>query len=166
MAKSPLPARLLAAWARLLEARGNTAGARARAEAALQAEPGRCDILQFLADLSRRSGSLSDQDRFIPALLSCSDGVQSAAQLARDAGRLQQQQANSGGQQGAASQAPAASSIQAQAGAGMMSGAQGGQAQTDTDAGEQGGVGAGTGTTDGVGDPAGRLSTAGQVVET
>ena len=88
-----------------------------------------------------------------------------AAQLARDAGRLQQQQANSGGQQGAAGQAPAASSIQAQPGAGMMNGAQGGQAQTGTEAGEQGGVGAGTGTTDGVGDPAGRLSTAGQLVE-
>jgi hypothetical protein len=87
-----------------------------------------------------------------------------AAQLARDAGRLQQQQA-SGGAQGAQGQAPPASSIQAQPGAGMMSGAQGGQSGTGTEAGEQGGVGAGTGTTDGVGDPAGRLGTQGQLVE-
>lgn len=89
-----------------------------------------------------------------------------AAQLARDAGRLQQQQANSQGQTpGAAGQTPAASSIQAQQGAGQMNGATGGQSPTGTEAGEQGGVGAGTGTGEGVGDPSGRLDAAGQLVE-
>src|SRR6266508_1651148 len=89
-----------------------------------------------------------------------------AAQLAREAGRLQQQQANSGGQtQGTPGQTPAASTIQAQQGAGQMSGAQGGAAASGAEAGEQGGVGAGTGTADGVGDPAARLGSSGQLVE-
>jgi hypothetical protein len=90
-----------------------------------------------------------------------------AAQLARDAGRLQQQQqqGNNAGQGQGANQAPPASSIQAQQGAGEMSGAQGGMAPTGADAGEQGGVGAGTGTSEGVGDPASRLANSGQLVE-
>ena len=82
--KAPFPARLLAARARLLDARGNGAGARARAEAALKASPGRCDTLQLLADLSHRDGSLADQRRYAEALLPCPDGIGAAAQIARD----------------------------------------------------------------------------------
>src|SRR5207247_4085022 len=50
--KAPPSARMLVARARLLDARGNSAGARARAEEALRAVPGRCDTLQLLLDLS------------------------------------------------------------------------------------------------------------------
>jgi len=46
--------------ARLLEARGNVAGARARAEEALQKGPGRCDALQILLGLSRRDSAMED----------------------------------------------------------------------------------------------------------
>ncbi len=108
------------------------------------------NALRQLGDQVERSGQ-----RSVPA-----------AQLAREAGRLQQQQANSGGQtQGTPGQTPAASTIQAQQGAGQMSGAQGGAAASGAEAGEQGGVGAGTGTADGVGDPAARLGSSGQLVE-
>src|SRR5207253_3668697 len=86
--KTPLPARLLTARARLLEARGNGAGARAKAEAALKAALGRCDTLQLLADLSRRDGSLADQKRYAEALAPCPDGLGVAAQMARDRGEL------------------------------------------------------------------------------
>jgi hypothetical protein len=86
--KADLPPRLLAARARLLDARGNPAGARARAEAALTAGPGRCDTLQLLADVARRDGSVKDQQRFTEALLPCADGLSAAAQLARDRGDL------------------------------------------------------------------------------
>ena len=86
--KTPAPARLLTARARLLEARGNGAGARAKAEAALKAAPGRCDTLQLLADLSRRDGSLADQKRYAEALAPCPDGLGVAAQMARDRGEL------------------------------------------------------------------------------
>ncbi|MFN2549686.1 MAG: hypothetical protein ABR567_19865 [Myxococcales bacterium] len=86
--KLPLPARLLTARSRLLEARGNGAGARAKAEAALKAAPGRCDTLQLLNDLSRRDGSLADQKRYAEALVPCQDGVAIAAQMARDRGEL------------------------------------------------------------------------------
>src|SRR5206468_8296259 len=51
--RAPIPARVLVARARLLDARGNAAGARARAEEALRAAPGRCETLQLLVDLSR-----------------------------------------------------------------------------------------------------------------
>jgi hypothetical protein len=110
------------------------------------------NALRQLADQVERSGA-----RSLPA-----------AQLARDAGRLQQQQqrGSSGGQSpGTPGQAPASSSIRAQQGGDMTNGGPGGQSQTGTEAGEQGGVGAGTGTTDGVGDPSGRLATSGQKVE-
>lgn len=108
------------------------------------------NALRQLGDQVERSGQ-----RSVPA-----------AQLARDAGRLQQQQAKSGGQtQGTPGQTPAASTIQSQQGAGQMNGAQGGDADGGTDAGEQGGVGAGTGTSDGAGDPAARLGNSGQLVE-
>ena len=82
--KAPSPPRLLTARARLLDARGNPAGARLKAQAALQAGPGRCDTLQLLADLARRDGSLDDQKRWTEALLPCADGPTAAAQLARD----------------------------------------------------------------------------------
>src|SRR5205807_1288140 len=81
--KAPPSPRLLAARARLLDARGNSAGARARAEEALRAAPGRCDTLQLLLDLSRRGGSLSDQRAYAEGLVGCPDGVASAAQAAR-----------------------------------------------------------------------------------
>jgi len=110
------------------------------------------NALRQLGDQVERSGA-----RSLPA-----------AQLARDAGRLQQQQQQQqqgGGQPTSGpGQAPSASSIQAQQGTGM-NGAQGGQSPTGTEAGEQGGVGAGNGTAEGVGDPTGRLSTSGQLVE-
>jgi hypothetical protein len=86
--KAAPSARMLVARARLLEARGNSAGARARAEEALQAVPGRCDTLQLLLDLSRRGGSLSDQRKHGEALLGCADGVPAAAQVARTRGDL------------------------------------------------------------------------------
>ena len=87
-AKAPLPPRLLASRARLLEARGNPAGARLKAQAALQAGPGRCDTLQLLADLARRDGSPDDQKRRTEALIPCLDGLPAAALLARDRGDL------------------------------------------------------------------------------
>jgi tetratricopeptide (TPR) repeat protein len=86
--KAPPAPRLLAARARLLDARGNSAGARARAEEALRAAPGRCDTLQLLLDLSRRGGSLSDQRAYAEGLLGCPDGVATAAQAARSRGDL------------------------------------------------------------------------------
>ena len=86
--KAPLPPRLLAARARLLEARGNPAGARLKAQAALAAGPDRCDTIQLLADLSRRDGSLKDQKRWTYALVPCLDGLPAAAQQARDRGDL------------------------------------------------------------------------------
>ena len=86
--KAPPSPRLLAARARLLDARGNSAGARARAEEALRAAPGRCDTLQLLLDLSRRGGSLSDQRAYAEGLVGCPDGVASAAQAARSRGDL------------------------------------------------------------------------------
>ena len=86
--KMPAPPRLLAARARLLDARGNPAGARLKAQAALEAGPGRCDTLQLLADLARRDGSIEDQKRWTEALLPCLDGLSAAAQLARDRGDL------------------------------------------------------------------------------
>ncbi|HYY53420.1 MAG TPA: hypothetical protein VE755_11135, partial [Myxococcales bacterium] len=86
--KAAPSARMLVARARLLDARGNSAGARARAQEALQAVPGRCDTLQLLLDLSRRGGSLSDQGKYGEALLGCGDGATSAAQVARTRGDL------------------------------------------------------------------------------
>jgi hypothetical protein len=110
------------------------------------------NALRQLGDQVERSGA-----RSLPA-----------GQLARDAGRLQQQQqqASAGGQaSGTTGQAPASSGIQAQPGEAGANGAQGGQSPTGAGAGERGGPGAGTGTTEGVGDPSGRLATSGQMVE-
>ena len=86
--KAPPSPRVLAARARLLDARGNSAGARARAKEALQAAPGRCDTLQLLLDLSRRDGSFSDQREYAEGLVGCTDGLVSAAQAARSRGDL------------------------------------------------------------------------------
>jgi tetratricopeptide (TPR) repeat protein len=83
---APMPPRLLAARARLLEARGNTAKARAVTEAALAVAPGRCDLLQLAFDLARRDGALADQRRLADSLLSCADGLSTAAQFLRDHG--------------------------------------------------------------------------------
>jgi len=90
--------------------------------------------------------------------------TQSASQMARDVGRLQQQQSAGAGQGQAPSAGAPSSGVQAQQGVGM-NGAAGGQSPDGANAGEQGGVGAGSGSTDGVGDPSGRLSTSGQLVE-
>lgn len=86
--KAPLPARVLAARARLLEARGNAAGGRARAQEALQAAPGRCDTLQLLLDVSRRGGSLADQRKYAEEMLGCGEGLSIAAQASRSRGDL------------------------------------------------------------------------------
>ena len=82
------PWRLVNARARLLDARGNTAGARAKAEQALAAAPGRCDTLQLLNDLAHRGGSLADQQRWAEALLPCPDGIGALVQSLRDRGEL------------------------------------------------------------------------------
>jgi cellulose synthase operon protein C len=86
--KAPPSLRLLAARARLFDARGNSVAARARAEEALRAAPGRCDTLQLLLDLSRRDGSLSDQRAYAEGLVGCADGLGAAAQAARSRGDL------------------------------------------------------------------------------
>ena len=87
-AKAPASPRVLVARARLLEARGNVAGASARAGEALKAVPGRCDSLQVLLDLSRRGGPAADQRKYAEALVSCNDGLATAAQAARSRGDL------------------------------------------------------------------------------
>ncbi|HET6319488.1 MAG TPA: hypothetical protein VFG86_23770 [Chloroflexota bacterium] len=110
--------------------------------------------LRQLADQVERSGGRS----------------MSQSQMARDVGRLQQQQATAGSSQGQ-SQSPSGgapnSGVQAQQGAagGGVNSESGGQSQGGGSTGEQGGPGAGSGSTDGVGDPAGRLATSGQMVE-
>ncbi len=109
--------------------------------------------LRQLADQVERSGGRS----------------MSQSQMARDVGRLQQQQA-AGSSQGQA-QSPSGgapnSGVQAQQGAagGGVNGASGDQSQGGGSTGEQGGPGAGSGSTDGAGDPTGRLATSGQLVE-
>ena len=85
---APLPPRMLTARARLLDARGNTAGARAAMEAALKTAPGRCDSLQLLYELSRREGALAEQVRLAESLLTCNEGLSTLAQLLRDRGDL------------------------------------------------------------------------------
>jgi tetratricopeptide (TPR) repeat protein len=85
---APLPPRLLVARARLLDARGNPAKARALAEAALAGSPGRCDALQLAYELARRESALADQRRLAESLLSCVDGISTAAQFFRERGEL------------------------------------------------------------------------------
>lgn len=87
--KRPLPPRLLVARARLLDARGNPAGARQKAQEALEAAPGRCDALQLLAELSHRGGSLAERRRAAEAVLVCSDGIATLVQSLREHGELQ-----------------------------------------------------------------------------
>ena len=87
-AKQPIPARVLAARSRLLEARGNTSGARTRAEEALALVPARCDTLQLLLDLSRRGGSVADQRKLAEGVVGCGEGLAIAAQAARSRGDL------------------------------------------------------------------------------
>ncbi len=102
--------------------------------------------LQQLAEQVARSGARS----------------MSPSQLARDTGRLQQQQASSGAS-GASAQSNGMQAQQQQAaGTNGQLGGQSGQGQS---AGEQGGPGAGSGSVDGVGGPTGRLETSGQLVE-
>ena len=88
LAGTPLPWRLLAARARLLDARGNLAGARAKAGQALLAAPGRCDTLQLLHELAQRGGPLADRQRTAEALLPCPDGIGALVQSLRDRGEL------------------------------------------------------------------------------
>src|SRR5439155_761489 len=66
----------------------SAAGARARAEEALRAAPGRCETLQLLVDLSRRGGPAADQRKYAEMLLGCTDGLSTAAQAARSRGDL------------------------------------------------------------------------------
>ncbi|MFL5362735.1 MAG: hypothetical protein ACJ78U_17370 [Myxococcales bacterium] len=87
-APPPLPSRLLLARARLLDAQGNPAAARQRAETAMRQDPGRCDARVFVYQMARREGSLADQERFAERLAGCPDGAQSLASLSRERGRL------------------------------------------------------------------------------
>ena len=83
-AADALPARLQLARARLLDAQGNTAAARAGVEAALRTDPGRCDARSLRYELSRRDGSVPDQRKAAEALLPCGDGASTLAGLLRD----------------------------------------------------------------------------------
>ncbi|HEX9577274.1 MAG TPA: hypothetical protein VF993_05940, partial [Myxococcales bacterium] len=85
---APLPPRLLAARARLLDARGNSAKARSLADAALAQAPGRCDLLQLAFELARRDGALADQRRLAESMLVCPDALPTVAQFLRDRGDL------------------------------------------------------------------------------
>ncbi len=82
--KPDLPPRLSLARARLLDARGNTAAARAKVEAALAADAGRCDARALLYEYARRDGSLEEQARFAEAMLGCADGRSTLANVARE----------------------------------------------------------------------------------
>lgn len=86
--KQAVPARVLVARARLLDARGNAAAARARVQEALRSAEGRCDALQLALDLSRRGAALAEQRRAAEAVLPCADGVGTLAQSLRDRGEL------------------------------------------------------------------------------
>ena len=79
-----LPARLQLARARLLDAQGNSSAARAGVEAALRADPGRCDARTLRYELARREGSLSDQKEAAEGLLPCGDGASTLAGLSRN----------------------------------------------------------------------------------
>jgi cellulose synthase operon protein C len=79
-----LPARLQLARARLLDAQGNAAAARAGVDAALRVDPGRCDARTLRYELARREGSLSDQLKAAEGLLPCGDGASTLAGLLRD----------------------------------------------------------------------------------
>lgn len=81
-----LPARLLLARARLLEARGNVAAARALAERARVED--RCDAVALLFEFSRREGGTAEQSRLAESLVTCPDGLATAGALARDRGHL------------------------------------------------------------------------------
>jgi cellulose synthase operon protein C len=87
-ARAPPSPRVLMARARLLDARGNVASARARALEGLQASPGRCDSLHVLFQLSRRDSSLGEERKYADLLTACNDGLVTAAQVARDRGDL------------------------------------------------------------------------------
>jgi hypothetical protein len=85
---APLPARLLLARARLLDARGNVAAAKTLAERARGAD--RCDATALLYDFARREGGLAEQSRLADSLVTCPDGLSTKASLARDRGDLPQ----------------------------------------------------------------------------
>jgi len=83
-AADALPARLQLARARLLDAQGNASAARAGVEAALRADPGRCDARSLRYELARRDGSIPDQRKAAEGLLPCGDGASTLAGLLRD----------------------------------------------------------------------------------
>jgi len=85
---APLPPRLLLARARLLDAQGNTALARAAADSARSIDGGRCDALGLAQELSRREGSLADQKALTDALVACPEQRGALPQLLRDRGDL------------------------------------------------------------------------------
>ena len=87
-ASASLPARLLLARARLLDARGNVAGAKALAERARGKD--RCDAVALLYDFARREGGLAEQSRLADSLVTCPDGLSTKGSLARDRGDLVQ----------------------------------------------------------------------------
>ncbi|HEY2027749.1 MAG TPA: hypothetical protein VGH20_00955 [Myxococcales bacterium] len=81
-------ARTFLARARLFDARGNAAAARAWARKALVAAPGRCETLQLLSDIARRDGTAAEQEELAQELLPCPDGLRGLIGLARDRGDL------------------------------------------------------------------------------
>jgi len=84
-----LPARLLLARARLLDAQGNTAAARAQVALALQASPTRCDARQLLFDYAQRDGGVAERARLADELAPCNDGLGVQVRLLRERGDLE-----------------------------------------------------------------------------
>ena len=86
----PLPPRLLLARSRLLDAQGNSLGARAAAQAAAAQDEGgpRCDATSALLEFARREGSLAEQRRLAEQSLGCVDQRSSLFSLLRERGEL------------------------------------------------------------------------------
>lgn len=79
---------LLVRRAQLDLARGNRTSARVAADAALKADPGRCDALGLRAELARADGELAVAERLMPQLLGCRGGLGANASWQRGRGLL------------------------------------------------------------------------------
>ena len=86
----PLPPRLLLARSRLLDAQGNSLGAREAARAAAAQDDGgpRCDATAALLEFARREGSLAEQRRLAEQSLGCVEQRGSLVSLLRERGEL------------------------------------------------------------------------------
>ena len=86
----PLPPRLLLARSRLLDAQGNSLGAKAAAQAAAAQDEGgpRCDATASLLEFARREGSLAEQRRLAEQSLGCVEQRGSLVSLLRERGEL------------------------------------------------------------------------------